>query len=88
MYLPKVRKLIFVFTVLMTACVQRPPKSIHVVPHVIKKVDTIEQYDPTTLNYKKRYRYEFWDSTAPVTVDAQHARYRVGDTIEYTYYQY
>jgi len=82
------RKLIFVFTVLMTACVQRPPKSIHVVPHVVKKVDTIEQYDPTTLNYKKRYRYEFWDSTAPVTVDPQHARYKVGDTIEYTYYQY
>jgi len=82
------RKLIFVFTFLVTACSQKSPKFIQVVPHVVKKVDTIKQYDPITLSFKKRYRYEFWDSTAPITVDPEHARYTVGDTIEYIYYQY
>ena len=72
------RKLILVFTVLMTACVQIPLKSTHVTPHVVKEVDTIERYDPC----------EFWDGTEPVTVDSQHARYNVGGRIECTYHLY
>jgi hypothetical protein len=65
----------------------RVPKSVTVVPHVIKSIDTVERYNGSVLNYETHYRYEFWDSTPPVVLK-KNSMYKVGDTIEYTFVRY
>lgn len=71
-----------------SSCAERIPRKVTVVPHVVKSIDTIQRYNPNTLNHETCYRYEFWDSAPPIILDKRRFEYKVGDTIEYIYYQY
>lgn len=83
---------LFLFLVLLvigfSSCGERVPKKVTRIPHVVKNIDTVYRYNPNTLSHETCYRYEFWDSTAPVVLDKRQRQYKVGDTIEYIYYQY
>ena len=74
--------------VVYSSCAERVPRKVTVVPHVVKSIDTIQRYNPNTLNHETCYRYEFWDSAPPIILDKRRFEYKVGDTIEYIYYQY
>lgn len=72
---------------LFGACIKREPKSITVVPHVIKLIDTVKRYNPVFMMYENHYRYEFWDDERPIILK-KNSNLSVGDTILYIYYEY
>ena len=72
----------------LIACGEGIPKRVTVVPHVIESIDTVERYNGSTMRHEKYYRYEFCDSTLPVTLCERTAVYKIGDTINYIYHEY